>query len=279
MPAPVPSLRAVLIGEFLGTALLLLLGNGVVASVVLLKKEADWIVITTGWALGVTLAIYATGRLSGGHLNPAVTLALAVRGEVPWSRVLPYWGAQTAGAFVAALLVYTDYAAAFAAFEHENQITRGALASDGTLAGPHAGGAGVFATYPAFGGLGGNLLSEFLGTAVLLFGVRAVTDRRNASPGANLEPILIGSIIWAIGLSLGGLTGYALNPARDFGPRVASALLGWGTAVFRSHGGYFWVPLIAPLLGGTFGALLYDLAIHPLLPPPEEPSPPGEISP
>jgi MIP family channel proteins len=275
---PQALLRTVLIGEFLGTALLILLGDGVVASVVLLKKQADWIVITTGWGLAVTLAIYVSGRLSGGHLNPAVTLALALRGEVPWSRLLPYWGAQLAGAFAGALLVYADYSAAFAAFERLNGIERGAMIG-GKLAGPDAGGAGVFATYPAFDGLPGNLFSEFLGTAVLLFGVRAITDRRNASPGANLEPVLIGAVVWAIGLSLGGLTGYAINPARDFGPRLASALLGWGTSVFRSHGGYFWVPLVAPLVGGPCGAFLYDLAIHRHLPRPEEPSPPGRLSP
>ena len=145
--------------------------------------------------------------------------------------------------------------------------------------GRRAGGAGVFATYPAFDGLLGNLFSEFLGTAVLMFGVRAIADRRNASPGANLEPVLIGCIIWAIGLSLGGLTGYAINPARDLGPRLASALLGWGSAVFRSHGGYFWVPLVGPLVGGVCGTLLYDLTVARHLPIPEEPSPPGRLSP
>jgi glycerol uptake facilitator protein len=275
---PTPSLRAVLTGEFLGTLLLVLLGNGVVASVVLLNKQADWIVITTGWALAVTLAIYVSGRLSGGHLNPAVTLALAVRGEVPWSRLAPYWGAQLAGAFAGAVLVYANYRAAFQAFEEANHLVRGTLDA-GKLAGPSAGGAGVFATYPAFDGLLGNLLSEFLGTAVLLFAVRALADRRNASPGANLEPVLIGAVIWSIGLSLGGLTGYAINPARDLGPRLASAVLGWGPSVFLSHGYYFWVPLVAPLLGGVFGATLYDLAVHSQLPAPDEPSPPGRLSP
>src|SRR4051812_17613610 len=271
---PIPSLRSVLIGEFLGTLLLVLLGDGVVGSVELLKKQADWIVITTGWGLAVTLAIYVSGRLSGGHLNPAVTLALAVRGEGPWSRLFPYWGAQMAGGFGGGPLVYADYSAAFAAFEQVKHIHRGAMI-DGKLVGPGAGGAGVFATYPEFDGLAGNLFSEFLGTAVLLFGVGAIADRRNASPGANLEPVLIGALIWAIGLSLGGLTGYAINPARDFGPRLASAVLGWGPSVFQSHGNYFWVPIVAPLLGGTFGALLYDLAIHRHLPPVDEPSPPG----
>lgn len=273
-----PTLRAVLVGEFLGTLLLVLLGDGVVASVVLLNKQADWIVITTGWALAVTLGVYLSGRLSGGHLNPAVTLALAVRGETPVSRIPAYWGAQFAGAFVAALILYADYASAFAEFERVNDVVRGALVG-GKLAGPAAGGAGVFATYPAFDGLVGNLLSEFLGTAVLLFAVRAVSDRRNAAPGANLEPVLVGCVVWAIGLSLGGLTGYAINPARDFGPRLASAVLGWGMSVFTSHGSYFWVPLAAPLAGGVVGAMLYDLAIRPNLPADSEPSPSGRLSP
>ena len=153
---------------------------------------------------------------------------------------------------------------AFAAFEQTHHIVRGAMV-DGKLAGPAAGGAGVFATYPAFDGLAGNLFSEFLGTALLLFGVRAVTDRRNASPQMNLEPILVGAVVWAIGLSLGGLTGYAINPARDLGPRLASAVFGWGTAVFRSHDYYFWVPIVGPLVGGV-------VRRHPLRP--GDPSPP-----
>ena len=159
-----PTLRTAMIGEFLGTALLVLLIDGVVASVVLLNKQADWIVITAGCALAVTLSVYVSGRLSGGHLNPAVTLALAVRGEFPWSRLLPYWSAQMLGAFAGAALVYADYASAFTAFEATNHIVRGAMV-DGKLAGPAAGGAGVFATYPAFDDLAGNLFSEFLGTA------------------------------------------------------------------------------------------------------------------
>lgn len=273
-----PPLRAALMGEFLGTALLLLLGNGVVASVVLLNKQADWIVITTGWGLAVALGVYVSGRLSGGHLNPAVTLALWSRGDFPTGRILPYWGAQLAGAFAGATLVFLDYAPAFADFEAENSIVRGAMA-DGMLAGPAAGGAGVFATYPAFPGLPGNLFSEFLGTAALLLGVRALTDRRNAAPGGFVEPLAIGALVWAIGLSLGGLTGYAINPARDLGPRLVAAVFGWGSAAFASHDWYFWVPLVGPLAGGVAGIWLYDVAIHRHLPPRDEPSPPGQIAP
>jgi glycerol uptake facilitator protein len=247
---------------------LVLLGDGVVASVALLDKQADWIVITTGWGLAVALGVFASGRLSGGHLNPAVTLAGWSLGEFPSSRVVPYWLAQLAGAFVGACLVYFDYASAFRDFEVKHSIARGALL-EGNISGPFVGGAGVFATYPAYDNLAGNLFSEFLGTAVLLFGVRALTDRRNAGPGGYLEPLAIGALVWAIGLSLGGLTGYAINPARDFGPRLASALFGWGTSVFSSHNWYFWVPIVGPLLGGVAGAWLYDLAIHRNLPPKE----------
>src|SRR3954453_3939936 len=144
-----PSLRHALLGEFLGTALLVLLGDGVVASVVLLGKQADWIVITTGWALAVTLGIYLGGRLSGGHLNPAVTLALASRGAFPRARVAPYWAAQLVGAFLGALVLYYASADHSAAFEPAHGLAgRGAMVA-GKLDGPAAGGAGVFATYPA----------------------------------------------------------------------------------------------------------------------------------
>jgi glycerol uptake facilitator protein len=274
----VPPLQAALTGEFVGTALLILLGDGVVAGDVLLSKASDKMMITTAWGLAVAMAVYLCGRLSGGHINPAVTLALAARGAFPRSRVLPYWGAQLAGAFVGAVLVYADYAEAFRAFEQNEHLVRGMM-EGGKLVGPAAGGAGVFATYPAFDNPWRNILSEFLGTAVLLLGVRALTDRRNAAPGGYVEPLALGALVWAIGLSLGGLTGYAINPARDLGPRLASALLGWGTSVFQSHGGYFWIPIVVPLVGGLAGTFLYDFAIHRHLPPEGEPSPPGELSP
>lgn len=271
-------LRAVVAAEFLGTMLLITLGNGVVASVFLLEKDPRWLTITTAWGLAVTLGIYVSGRTSGGHLNPAVTLALAVRGELPWRRLPAYWFAQYLGAFVGALLVYVDYASAFTAFEAKHAIVRGGLEA-GKLVGPAAGGAGVFTTFPEFEGLAGSFYSEFLGTAVLMFAVRALTDRRNDPPRSNLGPILIGVVVWAIGLSLGGLTGYAINPARDLGPRVAAYLLGWGPSVFVSHGYYFWIPLVAPLIGGVVGTFLFDLVIGRHLPPLYEPNPPGRLSP
>jgi glycerol uptake facilitator protein len=273
-----PRLGAALTGEFLGTAFLIILGSGVVAHEVLISTAADKLAINTAWGLAVTLAVYVSGRLSGGHINPAVTLALAARGDFPPSRVLPYWLAQTAGAFVGAMIIYVDYGEAFRAFESAHELTRGAMA-DGNLIGPGAGGAGVFGTYPTFDVTWRNVFSEFLGTAVLLLGVRALTDRRNAAPGGYVEPLALGALVWGIGLSLGGLTGYAINPARDFGPRLASAFLGWGPSVFQSHNHYFWVPIVGPLVGGLAGSFLYDFAIQRHLPPVGEPSPPGELSP
>ena len=188
-----------------------------------------------------------------------------------------YWGAQLAGAFVGALIVYAAYADAFHAFELNSHSMRGAMA-DGKLVGPAAGGAGIFATYPAFDTTCRNFLSEFLGTAILLLGVRSLTNPRNAAPGGYVEPLALGGLVFAIGLSLGGLTGYAINPAR---PRPANRLgpSGWGSSVFQSHGGYFWIPPVAPLAGGLAGSILYDLAIHWNLPPVDQPSPPGELSP
>ena len=273
-----PPLAPALVAEFLGTALLILLGEGVVAAVFLQGKDPGWLSICLGWGLAVSLAVYVTGRIGGGHLNPAVTFAFATRGDFPWNRVIPYWVAQILGAMVGAALVYADYFSAFVDFETARQITRGAMV-DGKLVGTAAGGAGIFTNFPSYDGLAGNLFSEILGTAVLLLGVRALTDRRNAAPGRGLEPILIGALIVAIGLCLGAPTGYAINPARDFGPRVVAALAGWGTSVFRSHGWYFWIPIVGPLIGGVLGIWLYDRAIAPFLPDRDEDAPPGTVAP
>ena len=274
----VPRLGPSLLGEFCGTAFLIVLGSGVVAHEILINETPNKLAINTAWGLAVALGVYLSGRLSGGHLNPAVTLALAARGDFPARRVLPYWLAQVAGAFVGAILIYVDYAEAFRAFEATNHLTRGALV-DGNLAGPADGGAGVFVTVPTFDVIWRNFYSEFLATAVLLLGVRALTDRRNASPGGNLEPLALGALVWAIGLSMGGLTGYAINPARDLGPRLATAVLGWGSSVFETHHAYWWIPIFAPLLGGLVGSTLYDLTIGRHLPPLGTPTPPGKLAP
>jgi glycerol uptake facilitator protein len=274
-----PPLAPALLAEFLGTALLVLMGDGVVASVVLMGKQADWIVITAGWGLAVAVAVYVTGRISGGHLNPAVSLALASRGEFPIGRVVPYWTAQILGAMAGASILYLDYYVAFSQFEIDRGITRGQM-SGGILRGSAAGGAGVFCNFPVYpGNLAGNFFSEVLGTAVLLFGIRALTDRRNAAPGRGFEPLLVGGLVMAIGLSLGGLTGYAINPARDFGPRVVACFAGWGRSVFASHDHYFWIPIVAPLVGGVVGIWLYDHLIAPFLPRETQEAPPGTVAP
>jgi len=232
----------VFLAELLGTALLILLGNGVVAGVVLRGTKSEnsgWIVITIGWALAVMFAVYAVGRISGAHLNPAVSLALAATGQ--WSdlftiNTLPlYLVGQMLGAILGAALVYLHYLPHWARTEDPGA----------KLA--------VFCTAPAIRHTSGNFISEFIGTFVLMFGLSALGANRFAE---GLNPLVVGALVLAIGLSLGGTTGYAINPARDLGPRIAHALLpipGKG----GSDWGYAWIPVIAPILGGICGAVAY----------------------
>ena len=257
-----------LIAEFLGTALLIILGNGVNGSVVLLEKEGGWVLITTGWGFAVAIAVYVTGKVSGGHINPAVTLALALRRAFPWRNVLPYWAAQVAGAFLGALIIYVLYYEALLDFEATHGVVRGTL-ENGKLAGPFFGGAGMFTTFPLYDRLLLNILSEVVGTSVLIIAVLALIDPRNQSPGSNMSPLLLGVVVWSIGISLGGLTNYSINPARDLGPRLVCFIFGWGSSVFQSHGGYFWVAFVGPLLGAVTGAFIYDFAIRQHLPDPQ----------
>lgn len=228
------------VGEFVGTMLLILLGEGVVAAAFLNKTKAQnsgWIVVTTGWAMAVAMAVYAVGRVSGGHLNPAVTLGLAVIGKFPWSSVPGYLMAQFLGAFLGAWLVWVAY------------LPHWAVTEDKAVK------LAVFSTAPAIRNLPMNLVTETIGTFVLVFGVLAILA--NAGPiQSGLAPLLIGFLVWSIGLSLGGPTGYAINPARDLGPRVAHALLpiaGKG----GSDWGYSWVPVVGPVIGGLLGAGAY----------------------
>jgi glycerol uptake facilitator protein len=230
------------LSEFIGTALLLLLGNGVVAGVVLRGSKSEnggWIVITLGWGLAVTLAVYTAANFSGAHLNPAVSLGLAATGQ--WSEqftpaTLPlYLLAQMLGAMLGATLVYFQYLPHWALTESK----------EGKLA--------VFCTAPAVRHTGANFFSEFLGTFVLLFGICALGANRFSD---GLNPIVVGALVVSIGLSLGGSTGYAINPARDLGPRIAHYLLpipGKGD----SDWSYSWIPVVAPILGGICGAVAY----------------------
>ncbi len=241
-----------LLAEFVGTAILIVLGNGVVANVVLKRSKGEgsgWIVITTGWGLAVAMAVYMVGWVSGGHINPAVTIALASIGAFPWSQTPGYLAAQMAGAFVGAVTVWLAYHPHFA----ETPDPEAKLA--------------VFCTGPAIRRRLANCVSEAIGTAVLVFGVLAIA--RNAQVltdpsgldlsrvfSGGLQPLLVGFLVWAIGLSLGGPTGYAINPARDLGPRLAHALLpiaGKGGSDWE----YAWIPVLAPLVGGVAGAWLF----------------------
>ena len=253
-----PDLTAELLAEFLGTFVLILFGTGVVAMVVLFPTRNPGEVIhggftniTLGWGLAVTMGIYIAGKISGAHLNPAVTLALAAFRNFPWSKVAPYSIAQTAGAFAAAALVYWNYAPAFHQVDPQLEKT-----------------AGVFTTFPAFPGLPqAGFLDQLIGTGLLLLLIFAISDEFNMPPGANLAPVLIGLVVVAIGMSFGGMHGYAINPARDFGPRLFTAVRGFRNNGLTDGSRVWWVPVVAPLLGGLLGTAVYDFGIRRYLRP------------
>lgn len=238
------------LGEFIGTMLLIIFGGGVVAGVILKETKAEnsgWIVITSGWGLAVVVAVYAVGSISGAHINPAVTISLACVGEFPWDKVPVYILAQLLGAFFGGVIVWLHYLPHWK--ETKDQATQLA----------------VFSTGPAIRKTWANLLSEIIGTFILIFGLFTI-GANTFSEG--LKPLAVGGLIVAIGLSLGATTGYAINPARDLGPRIAHFVLpiiGKG----KSDWGYAWIPVIGPILGGMLGALLYKALfkqeIYPLL--------------
>ncbi len=242
----------VYLAEAIGTMILVILGDGVVANVILARTKGHgggWIVITTGWGLAVAIAVYSVGRVSGAHINPAVSLALASIGDFDWARLPGYVAAQVAGGLVGGVIVWLAYLPHWGATAD----------ADTKLA--------VFCTGPAVRSLPANFLCEVIGTGLLVFGVLAIgaNSAEFAASGqidltvvfsTGLNPLLVGFLVWGIGLSLGGPTGYAINPARDLGPRLAHALLpipgkrdpDWP---------YAWVPVVAPLLGGLAGALAF----------------------
>jgi MIP family channel proteins len=250
--------RAV-VAEFLGTFVLILFGTAVVAQVVLSGgSHGTYISINIGWGLAVTMAVYVAGGVSGAHLNPALTLALAVHGRFPWRRVLAYCGAQTAGAFTASAVTFAVYHEALARFD--GGIRR--------VTGPQAT-AGIWATYPQdfLSNVPGGLADQIVGTALLVTLVFALTDRRNLAPDPRFGPVLFGAAVVLIGMTFGYNAGYAINPARDFGPRLFTALAGWGSEVFRAGNHWWWVPIVGPSLGGVVGGLAYDLLITKHHPP------------
>jgi MIP family channel proteins len=251
------NLQRELLAEFLGTFVLIAFGSGVVAQVVLSGgTHGSYLSINLAWGLAVTMAVYVAGGVTGAHINPAVTVALAVRRSFPWAKVLPYSLAQIAGAFAGAALVYFTYREAFIAFDGGTRLVSGAKAT-----------AGIFATYPQpFLSTLGGLVDQIVGTALLLLVIRALGDARNLAPANNLGPLLVGFLVMAIGMCFGFNAGYAINPARDFGPRLFTFVAGWGAEVFRAGNYWFWVPIVGPLLGGAIGATVYDLLIGNLFP-------------
>jgi glycerol uptake facilitator protein len=257
----IPGLAGEMAAEFAGTMILILFGVGVVAQVVA-GGIGDHDSIAWAWGLGVTLAVYVAARISGAHLNPAVTIALAAYKGFEWRKVAPYCLAQTAGAFVAALIVRWNYSEVLAKIDPGHTIKT----------------QGVFSTLPGNGTLPvhewGALRDQIIGTAILLFVILAISDLRNTSPAANLAPVVIGLLVVAIGMAWGTNAGYAINPARDFGPRLASFLTGYESA-FRDQWGYlyFWVPIVGPIIGGLLGAGLYKELISRFLPSEEIPEP------
>lgn len=235
------------LAELIGTAILVLFGDGVVAGVVLKGTKSEnsgWIVITVGWGLGVALAIYGVGSISGAHLNPAVTLALAAHGAFPWEDVPMYILAQLTGGLIGGTMVWLHY------LPHWKKTDN----PSAKLA--------VFCTGPAIRSKWANLLSEIIGTFVLVSGLLFIGANKFTE---GLNPLIVGFLVIAIGVSMGGTTGYAINPARDLGPRLAHFLLpiaGKGS----SDWAYSWIPIVGPVLGGVYGALLYDMMTKQAMP-------------
>jgi glycerol uptake facilitator protein len=253
------------LGEVIGTFTLILLGDGVVANVGLAPRLAagayDWNTITLGWAFAVIVAVYVSGGVSGAHLNPAVTIALAVKRGFPWAKVPVYIAGQLVGAFLGALGVYLVYREGLVAAGMPNVWSTGPGSVFGEAFWGGAGGAAQ-GTYT----LMNASIAEIFGTLVLMLGVLAAGDPRNLGLKLNLGPFLVGGAVLAVGLSLGGPSGYAINPARDLGPRVLGALVGT-EGLFE---GSYWIvaPVLMPIIGGIVGVLVYDAFVTRFLPEP-----------
>jgi glycerol uptake facilitator protein len=272
-----------LVAELLGTFVLIAFGDGVVAMAVaalnqsgrgteIFAASGDWLIIGWGWGFAVAFGIYVAGGVSGAHINPAVTLAFAARRGFPWRKVPGYIAAQLVGAFLGALLVYIVYKGAIDSYERANHITRGDPDSVTTFS--------IFATFPAdyLGNWVGPFIDQVVGTAFLVAFVFAIVDELNQPVRANLAPVVIGFVVVAIGLSFGANAGYAINPARDLGPRLFAGLAGWGEVAipgnYANVSGYLWIPIVGPFLGGLIGAFVYDLGIRDTLRARGETAPP-----
>jgi len=289
-PAPALPLRwrrgfvGELWAEFFGTFILIAFGDGCVAmlwalqgtgrsSAGPLQSTGDWLLIGWGWGLAVAFAVYVAGGITGAHINPAVSLGAAIRGTLPWRKVIPYWVVQVVGAFVGAALVFAVYNQAINHFDQVGHcgavlkgctpIVKGTPASLATYS--------TFATFPAqyFGTWVGPFVDQVVGTFFLVLFIWAVVDEANLGVGANLWPWIVGMVVVAIGISFGANAGYAINPARDFGPRMFALIAGWGKIAFPGDYGnvntYFWIPIVGPLVGGVLASWCYDLTIKDVL--------------
>jgi glycerol uptake facilitator protein len=270
-----------MLAEFFGTFILLLLGDGSVALAVAGLPgsgrqlasfgPANWLIIIWGWAFAVTFGVYVAGGVSGAHLNPAITLSFAARRGFPWRKVVPYWSAQVTGAFCGAGLVYAVYESAINWFNAAHHLAR-----------PHSVPTfAIFATFPApyfHGSWVGPFVDQVVGTAILAALVAALIDHRNQAPKGNVSALLIGLVVAVIGLAYGVNAGYAINPARDLGPRLFAYALGWGHLAFPGDfgvfTGYWWIPIAGPLAGAIVGVLCYDFFIGQVLAARQEPEGP-----
>ena len=274
--------------EFVGIFIIIAFGDGVVAmlwalqgsgrsSTGVLNSSGDWLLIAWGWGFAVCFAVYVTGGISGAHLNPAISLGVAIRKQMPWSKLLPYWGAQVLGAFVGAALVFLVYNNAINHWDQVGHcatvigtvtkpcvpIKKGTSASLATYS--------TFATFPApyFHSFLGPLIDQIVGTFFLALFVWAITDEYNSPVGSNLAPFMVGMIVVAIGISFGANAGYAINPARDLGPRVFAWIAGWGKEAIPGNYGnvndYMWIPIVGPLIGAAIASFFYDFAIKDIL--------------
>lgn len=258
-----------LIAEFLGSFTLIAFGAGVVAvavvglpesgrTTVIFQGAGDWLLITWGWAFAVAMAVYVAGGVSGAHINPAVTFALAVKGDFPWKKVVPYWIVQVIGCFAGAALVYANYYPAINAWNAANHVlSRGASGGLTTYS--------IFGTFPAayyHANMFGPFIDQVIGTGFLMLFILAIGDLKNLAVQSNLGPFMVGIAVAAVGMSFGTGAGYAINPARDFGPRLFTWLAGWGHNAFPGPFGYWWVPIVGPLVGAAIAVWIYRYLIE-----------------
>ncbi len=258
-----------LLSEFLGTAVLLAFGAGSVAvavvgltmsgrTLVIFQGAGGWMLITWGWGLAVVMGVYVAGGISGAHINPAVKLAMAIRGALPWRKVVPYWIAQVAGAFTGAAVVYLDYYKAIDQWNLVHHVVSRSSAGGATTF-------SIFAVFPAsyyHGSWVGPVIDQIIGTFFLLLFVLAITDAKNLAAQSNLGPFIIGLAVVAIGISFGTGVGYAINPARDFGPRLFTYLAGWGSNAFPGIASVWWIPIVGPMIGAALATVGYEFFIE-----------------